>query len=320
MLDFLKYLKKECGEVLIGAGVLVVSLILILVNHSGVELPNKIEIGSMTFNLYGLLMAFGFLIPYFIFEKRIQRDEELREIQFFWQDVVFIIIGSVLGARLLHVIADWDQIYSKDPMRSFRLWEGGVSWFGALAFGFLSLAVVSSRRKYNFGKLLDYAALGVALVQMISRFGNFLNQELFGPPTDLPWGIYIESAKRPEEFSSFEYFHPAYFYEQLGNFIILAVLFSIYGLCMKHMVAGSPRRSASPSGFKGSLCRMFQVGNGNITLMYLLMYGFVRFVVEQFRMHPDWSLGLSFGELSSVVFILVALILLPVRFVRLSRS
>ena len=319
MLNFLKYMKKECGEVLIGAGVLVISILLIIVNHSGVVFPNKVEIGSLKFNLYGLLMAFGVLIPYFILEKRIALDDELKEIDFLWQDLVFIIIVSVLGARCLHVMADWKHLYAADPMRSFRLWEGGVTWFGALAFGFLSLGIVSHRRKYNFGKLLDYVALGVALVQMISRFGNFLNQELFGRPTDLPWGIYIQRAKRPEEFSSSEYFHPAFFYEQLGNFVILAVLFLIYGLCKKY-ITGHPKKIKQPPGFKASMLNFFQVGNGNITLLYLLMYGVVRFIVEQFRLDREWIPGLSFGEFSSVVFILVALVLLPVRLVRHFRT
>jgi len=315
VIDFLKYLKEECVEVLIGAGVIVISIILVFASHSKVVFPNKIEIGSLTFNLYGLLMAFGVLIPFFILEKRVKNDDELKEINFSWQDLVFIIIVSVIGARLLHVMADWNRLYSANPARAFRLWEGGVTWFGALAFGFLSLAAVSSRRKYNFGKLLDYTALGVALVQMISRYGNFLNQEIFGHPTDYPWGIYIESARRPAEFLSFKYFHPAFFYEQLGNFIILAVLFLVYGLCRKK-AAGHQKKKSPPSGLKGSLLSFFEVGNRNITLVYLFMYGWVRLIVEQFRLDPDWLLGLSFGEFLSIVFIMIALVLLPVRLIR----
>ncbi len=314
-----KYIKGHYGELLIGTGVLVLSIVLILASHSRIVFPNIIEIGSLKFNLYGLFLAFGFLLPFFLLEQRIKSDDELKKMDFPLLDLMIVLAASVLGARTLHVIADWDRIYSSNPIKSIYIREGGATWFGALLFGFLALAVISNQKKYNFKKLLDFIVFGVPLVQMISRFGNFFNQEIFGAPTDLPWGLYIEAMKRPVEFSSFEYFHPAFFYEQLGNYIIIAIILLISGAGQKSMT-GPQKKSPSPSRINISLFKFFQVGKGNLPLLYIFLYGLLRLAVEQFRLDQDWLVGLSFGEFCSLTFILAGPAILSLRFWRFSRS
>ncbi len=133
--------------------------------------------------------------------------------------LMWVVPAGVVGARLYHVatdtvpIADWHKI-----------WEGGLGIPGAVLGGVASGLVFIRRRGLNRAEVLDAVMPGVALGQAIGRWGNWWNQELYGRPTDLPWGLEIDPEHRISGFGEFETFHPTFLYESLWNLALFAFL------------------------------------------------------------------------------------------------
>jgi phosphatidylglycerol:prolipoprotein diacylglycerol transferase len=132
--------------------------------------------------------------------------------------------GGIVGARLLHVILEWDY-YSRYPFRSLAIWEGGVSTFGGLLGALLATTAATRWSGLSLGQYVDTVTPGVPLGHAISRLGEFFNEEAFGRPTALPWGLYISPDRRPPGFAASEYFHPAFLYEAVWNAGVFGVTF-----------------------------------------------------------------------------------------------
>lgn len=204
---------------------------------------------------------------------------------------VYLIIGGLVGARLAHVIAEW-QYYISRPLEIFKIWNGGLWIYGAIAGGFAWLLVYVCCNKggsfrqdggqascrLQFGKrkrelwdvfklLLDILAPGLVFAQAIGRWGNYFNQELYGLPTRLPWGIPIDAIHRISGFTGSEFFHPVFLYESLWCVIVGVVLLRMHN-----------RRFTSPNP---SFVR-----RGMIFLRYLFLYSFGRFIFEFLRIDP----------------------------------
>ncbi len=120
---------------------------------------------------------------------------------------------GLLGARLYHVVTSPAK-YVDDPVAILRVWEGGLGVPGGIAVGFLAAYVVCRRRGYRPGAMADACAPGVPVAQAIGRFGNYFNQELFGRPTTLPWGLKIDP-DNPDAVAGAEAYHPTFLYESL---------------------------------------------------------------------------------------------------------
>ena len=187
---------------------------------------------------------------------------------------------AFIGARLYHVITDYG-VYSANPTGIFDVAQGGLSIFGAVAGGIFALVFYANVRGWPIATFLDCAIVGIPLAQAIGRWGNYFNQELFGRPTDLPWGLHVDEAFRPYGYATYEQFHPVFLYESVldvGIFIALGLLWR-------------------------PLHERFRPGC--IVGAYLILYGVVRVLMELLRSDPSNMIGPF--RLNLVVAVLVLL-------------
>ncbi len=180
------------------------------------------QIGFLTFRWYGLFLAVGLAAGYYLIRinwlKQKRKEAELDKI------IVWLVLAGLLGARLLDVfIFEW-WYFQYHPKEIFYIWQGGLAWHGALLGGAVFLYWSFKKDKSSFWQIADIFAPALALGQAIGRWGNYFNQELFGLPTALPWGISINVTNRPAEFINFTYFHPIFLYEFFGLILLTVVL------------------------------------------------------------------------------------------------
>lgn len=205
-----------------------------------------------------------------------------------WNALLFALLFGVLGARLYHVLSDWAQgdplgYFSRDfgtnLINILNPRSGGLGIFGAAVGGIFGVWVYTKFAKIKFWPLTDAAMPGLALGQAIGRWGNFFNQELYGFPTDLPWGIAIDAGHRLPQFASLPdtaRFHPTFLYESLGMFIVTGLLLYIARRWDKTLL------------------------NGDMVLLYGIFYPLVRFFTEMQR--PDaWTFaGVPVAQIISI--------------------
>jgi len=139
-----------------------------------------------------------------------------------WDSLTWILVGGILGARLWHILTPPSSMieqgittayYLTHPLDALAIWRGGLGIPGAVIGGVLALYLFSRKKGIQFSIWLDIGAPGLALGQAIGRWGNFVNQELYGLPTDLPWAITIDPANRLAEFANQATYHPLFLYE-----------------------------------------------------------------------------------------------------------
>jgi phosphatidylglycerol---prolipoprotein diacylglyceryl transferase len=219
-------------------------------------LPDAIffSVGPIHVHWYGLILILAILAAAWQSRKYFLKRDIINLSQF--EDLVFyIIIFGLIGARFGHVVFFEFSYYLQNPIDIFKVWQGGLSIQGALLFGFLTVVIWARQHKIDFWRLVDGLILAVPLGQVIGRWGNYFNQELFGKPVS--WGIPIAPSNRVEGYQEFVYFQPAFFYESLLNLILFIVLYKL--------------------AFKKSLKK------GLLTLIYLASYGLIRFFMEFVR-------------------------------------
>jgi prolipoprotein diacylglyceryl transferase len=182
---------------------------------------NAIEIGPFDLRAYGVMIALGVFAAVWLSTRRWERQGgDPAVIQ---QLALWAIPSGVVGARLYHVITDFDRFrgnYGEIP----QIWHGGLGVWGAVAGGALGVLYVARRDGLDIAGLLEATAPAIPLAQAIGRFGNWFNQELFGKPTDVPWALEIDLAHRPSEYLDRATFHPTFLYEMLWNLGIVAVI------------------------------------------------------------------------------------------------
>jgi prolipoprotein diacylglyceryl transferase len=213
-----------------------------------------IDIGPVPLHAYGLLLAIGILVAAWVGERRWVAKGHAQEE--FSKIVVGTVIGGIVGARLYHVATDY-QLFTDDWASVVKIWEGGLSIWGAVGGGAIVLAILCWRFRMDFLDLADAAVPGVALAQAIGRWGNWFNQELFGRPTDLPWGLEIDPANRPAGYAADTTFQPMFLYESIFNLAVFGALL------------WSERR--------------FELRKGQLFALYIAFYTFGRFFFEHLR-------------------------------------
>ena len=220
-----------------------------------------IQIGPFTLSLYGMLIAFGIVAAIGVsYLEAKRRGEDTKHIL----NIALIIVPlGVIGARLYHVIDRWDY-FMQHPGEIIG--GQGLGIFGAVIGGAIGLIIYTRWQKLGTLRWLDIVAPAVLLAQAIGRWGNYFNQELYGYPTDLPWGIYIAPENRLPGFENFSHFQPLFFYEFLWNLIGFAVL----------MVLGRKLRN--------------WLKDGDIFLFYVIIYGIGRFYLEGLKINV-WTLA-----------------------------
>jgi len=248
----------------------------------------QISIGPLTIHIYGLVIAIAIFLGWVLAKKRAVIYKVPRKL---FDDPILIIplILAIATARVYHVVDYWDY-YSNNLIRIFAIGNGGLGILGALAGMVLGFWIIARVKKVNFLSILDLAAPSILLGQAVGRFANFINQEGFGPPTDKPWGIFIDQAYRPAEYISSTHFHPTFFYEAIldGIFFILLLFLS--------------KKLKLP---------------GQVFGLYLILYAVGRFAVEFWRI-DTWMIGEV--KVAHVVAILAFLIGIWLYFLRKRRG
>jgi prolipoprotein diacylglyceryl transferase len=190
----------------------------------------------------------------------------------------------VVGARLYHVATNPELYFApgRDPLRALYIWHGGLGIWGGVAGGALGVFVYARRNDIPFRDLADALAPCLPLAQAIGRFGNWFNQELFGRPTDLPWGLEISPQNRPESYKSSPTFHPTFLYEATWDLALVGVLIWAE--------------------------RRFRLTGGRLFALYVMGYTAGRAWIESLRVDPANMLwGLRLNEWTSLVLFLAGL-------------
>lgn len=185
---------------------------------------NTVDIG-VELHVYGLMIALGVLAAVWLGRRRWAAwgyDPELIVDLAYWG-----VPGGLIGARLYHVITDFNRLYADNLVGIVKVWDGGLGIPGGIAGGVFAGWLCARRHRAPIPDLFDMVAPALPLAQAIGRIGNYFNQELFGRPTSLPWGLEIDTVHRPVEVFGYATFHPTFLYELLWNLTLVGVLLAI---------------------------------------------------------------------------------------------
>lgn len=267
--------------------------------------PIIFSIGPFALRWYGVLMLSGVLAASIVASHEVARRGE--DPDNLWDMLLWILIPGFIGARLYYVFVQSPRdasglgYFLQNPGEILKVWSGGIHIFGGFIAGGLALWIFTRLRHLNPLPYLDAISLGLPLGQAIARWGNFINQELYGPPTSLPWGLQIDMAHRLAPYNNLGAypesvrFHPLFLYESLWNFIGFFLIFW--------------------------LSRRFQnnLKPGDIALLYLIWYPLGRFFIEFLRTDSWFFPGTAFNvvHMLSATSILVAVVGLYLRHRRL---
>ncbi len=243
--------------------------------------PYGITIGGLTFRFYGMILMGGALAATLL-ARRMLRDMKFKDPDIAWDALLWALVFGIIGARLYHVFTPSRALldagidtryYLTHPLEILYVWRGGLGIPGAVIGGVFGLYLYARRAKKDLRRLLDAGAPGLALAQAIGRWANFVNQELYGPPTDLPWGIYIRPENRIAPYQQVERFHPLFLYESLWNLANMAFLLWLWRRYRK------------------------QLKPGDLFLVYLIFYPVGRFLLEFLRLDYVPLFGINFNQM-----------------------
>ena len=244
----------------------------------------SIEIFSLRFNAYGLMIALGVVAAVWLFKKRllergVGHPDDAGSIA-----MTAVPIG-IVGARAYHVLTDIER-FRGHWFDVVKIWQGGLGIWGGISVGVIAGIFVARQRKLGIAVGLTCVAPGLALAQSIGRWGNWFNQELFGKPTTLPWALEISAAKaKSAGFAAGTTFHPTFLYESLGCLLICVALIKIDQ-------KWSPR-------------------DGRLFAMYVAGYTFLRFFVESLRVDTAKHFGgMRLNQWTSIVVFTLAVVYL----------
>jgi len=253
------------------------------------------QIGPLYIHFYGIILMFASLAGAWLATVEAKRRGQDPDVV--WDALVWILISAIIGARLWHILTPPPSMveqgittyyYFTHPLAAIAVWKGGLGIPGAVIGGLIAAYIFSKKRDLNFPMWVDIAAPAIALGQAIGRWGNYVNQELYGAPTDLPWGIYIDLRNRIPGYQQFERYHPLFLYESiwnLGNMFLLLWLARHYDKRMK---------------------------DGDLFLVYLVVYPLGRFLLEFLRLDSSKISGINANQtlmLFVMIFAIAALIL-----------
>ena len=196
---------------------------------------SSISIGPITVYFYALCIIIGIATAIWVGRKRYAsfggNPDDVSEV------AIWAVPFGIIGGRIYHVITSPEQYFCSNgnPIDALRIWQGGLGIWGAISLGVFGVYLYFKTHKTSLkiSQLLDCLAPGVVLAQAIGRIGNYFNQELFGRPTSLPWGLEIDPAKRPAGYESFETFHPTFLYELIWCVFVAYLIIKLPGRVRK---------------------------------------------------------------------------------------
>ncbi|PTX19383.1 prolipoprotein diacylglyceryl transferase [Pontibacter mucosus] len=245
--------------------------------------PEIFHIGPLSIRWYGLLFALGFIIgqrilsKIYVAEGRTEGDVDII--------TIYMIVGTVVGARLGHTLFYSPEYYLSNPIEILKIWEGGLASHGATIGILLALWMFSRKYKFDYMWVLDRIVIVVALGGALIRLGNLMNSEIFGHPTNLPWGFIFV---RQNEYSHVPR-HPTQLYESLSVFLLFVLL---YWLWKKY-------KEALP---KGLLFGIF------VTALFTFRF-LVEFLKED-QVAKEATMALNIGQQLSIPLIIAGLVIL----------
>lgn len=245
--------------------------------------PIVISIGEFKITWYGVIIMTGLLLAV-VYAMTVSKKRYGIDPDKLLNCVIVGLVTAIIGARLYYVAFEWER-YSKDLSKIFSINEGGLAIYGGLIGALIGGLVVAKISRMNIPALLDLAVLGFLIGQGIGRWGNFTNQEAFGTPTDLPWGMISENTGGVTV-------HPCFLYESL---------WCLLGFVLLHFFSKYLRKY-----------------DGQVFLMYLVWYGAERTVVEGLRTDSLMTpiLNLRVSQVLSAVLVLIGLVFLIINFIR----
>lgn len=242
--------------------------------------PEMFSIGPITLRWYGLLFAMSFVIGYIIMQRMFAKEN--LPISLLDELATYMIIATVVGARLGHVLFYEPESYLKHPLDILKIWEGGLASHGAAVAIMIALYFFARRNKKPYLWAFDRVVIVAALAGFFIRTGNLMNSEIFGKPTDLPWAfIFTRVSDIPR--------HPTQLYEGLCYLASFFLLLNYY-----YKKNGNPR-------------------TGSIFGMFLILIFGVRIFIE-FLKEPqvgfENNMTFNMGQILSVPFVLIGIYLL----------
>jgi prolipoprotein diacylglyceryl transferase len=241
----------------------------------------QIQLGPFPLRAYAVFIIIGVFVAIWLGERRwVQRGGRRGDVG---DIAVWAVPFGLVGARLYHVVTTPDPYFGPGghPWRAFAVWQGGLGIWGGVGLGALGAWIACRRRGIPLPALADALAPGIVLAQAIGRWGNYFNQELFGRPTTLPWGLQIDPANRPAGYERFATFHPTFLYESLWD----------VGVAL--LVIWADRR--------------FRMGHGRAFALYVAAYTAGRGWVEALRIDDAHRfLGLRLNDWTSIIVFLAA--------------
>ena len=266
-------------------------------------MPNGFSIGPITIRFYCIIIMLGVLAAAWLASKEAKRRGLNSDLV--WDGLIWVVIAGVIGARLWHVLTPTPtdiaaglttKYYLTHPLDMLAIWKGGLGVPGAVIGGAIAIIIFARKKNLDVLVWLDIAAPPLALAQAIGRWGNFVNQELYGPPTNLPWGIPIDLQYRLPGYQQYTHFHPLFLYESLWNLMNMAILLWV------------GRR------FDDKLIP------GDILLGYLIIYPMGRFLLEFIRLDSAQIAGINANQTFMLVVAAVAAFVLIWRHLRQQRA
>ena len=235
--------------------------------------PVAFSIFGLEIRWYGIIFALSFLmaIPISIKLGK-QRNITKEQIYDFF---TYFIPFSVIGARLMSVILHFN-LYQDNLIKIFFIWEGGMAFHGGLIGAILGTYLFCKKYKVHFYDIADIIVIPVALGLTFGRLGNFINQEFYGRLTNMPWGIKYDVVEGKR--------HPSQIYESLKNLFIFFTLLNFY--------------------------KIKKLKRGTIFWLFVLLYSTLRFIIEFFKDMPIYYFNLTYGQLISIPFFILSLLML----------
>jgi prolipoprotein diacylglyceryl transferase len=241
---------------------------------------STINLGPLPIHFYGLMLLVAIAAAMWLTGIRYVRRGGNWDLIF--QVAVWGVLAGVVGARLYHDVTSWNEVSQIHHWWApFAVWKGGLGIYGGILFGVGAGAIIIHRAGESIPKMLDIVAPALLLAQAIGRWGNWWNQELFGKPTSLPWGLKIDPVNRPAGYAQFSTFQPTFLYESLLALLGIGLLLLIE--------------------------RRFKLRAPALFSLYVAYYALIRFFMELLRIDPAHHfLGLRLNAWVSLLIFICA--------------